>query len=110
MSILRRLGVVAAFAGAVTAGTMALPGQAHAWWRGGVGYGVVVPPVVVAPPVYVAPAPIYVAPPPVYAAPPPVYAAPPPVYAVPPVAYNAGPRVWIPAHWQGGYWVPGHWR
>ena len=103
MSSLRRLGVAAAFAGVLATGLTAMPQEANAGWRGGVGYGVVVPPVVVGPPVYAVP-------PRVYAVPPPVYVAPPVVYARPPVAYYPGPRVWIPAHWRGGYWVPGHWR
>ena len=58
----RRLGAALAIAGVATIGIMALPGKAEAWWRGGyccgVGFGVVVPPVVVAPPYY-APAPVY---------------------------------------------------
>lgn len=57
----RRLGAVLAIAGVATIGIMALPGKAEAWWRGGfccgVGFGVVIPPVVVAPPYY-APAPV----------------------------------------------------
>ncbi len=93
---MKRIAASSVMAGLFAAGMMALPGQAHAWWRGGWGVGVVVPPVVVGPPVY-APAPVYVAPPPV-------------VYAPPPVAYYPRPRVWIPAHWRGPYWVPGHWR
>ena len=76
------------------------PKPANAWWYHhgyccGVGIGVVVPPIVVAPPVY--------APPPAYYAPPPAYYAPPPAYYAPPQ------RVWIPAHWQGGVWIPAHW-
>jgi len=61
-------------------------------WRGGwccgVGFGLVLPPVVVAP------APVYVAP---------------PAYYPPPAAYYPPGHVWVPAHWEGGYWVPGHW-
>lgn len=72
-------------------GVAALPAPAKAWWRGGVGFGIVVPPVVVSP------APVYV-PPPTYYRPPPV------VYAPPPR------QVWVPPHWNGYYWVPGHWR
>lgn len=70
---------------------------AHAWWRGGYGIGVFVPPIVVAPP-------------PVYVPPPTYYAPAPTVYAPPPVAYAGPPRVWIPAHWEGPYWVRGHWN
>jgi hypothetical protein len=81
----RRLGALLAVAGLAAIGITALPGEANAWWRGGwccgVGFGVVVPPVVVAPPVY----------------------APPPAYYAPPQA------AWIPPHWQGNVWVPGHW-
>jgi hypothetical protein len=94
-----RLASIAAVAGLAAVGVAALPHDAKAWWRGGVGFGVVLPPVVVAPgAVYAAP---------VYA--PPYYVAPPVVYA-PPAAYVAPPaRVWIPPHWQGNYWVQGHW-
>ena len=95
----RRLGAVLAIAGVATIGIMALPGKAEAWWRGGfycgVGFGVVIPPVVVAPPYY-APAPVYYPPPPTYYAPPTAY-------------YEPQQRPWIPPHWQGGVWVPGHW-
>jgi hypothetical protein len=89
-----RWGTVLAVAGVAGLLTAVLPGRAEAWWRGGwwccgVGVGVVLPPVVVAPPVY---------------APPPVY------YAPPPAAYYAPPRrMWVPPHWQGTVWVPGHW-
>jgi hypothetical protein len=82
----KRLAAISAVAGLAALGVAAMPGQAHAWWRGpGIGFGLWVPPVVVAPP--------------------PVY------YAPPPVAYYAPPpqQVWVPAHWEGGYWVPGHW-
>ncbi|MBS0641978.1 MAG: hypothetical protein U1E70_00245 [Acetobacteraceae bacterium] len=97
MSFVKRLGVAAAFTGLVAVGLTVAPQHAHAWWRGGVGYGVVIgPPVVVAPP-----PPVYVAPPVVYAAPPPV------VYAQP--RYYAPRPVWVPGHWRRGYWVPGHW-
>jgi hypothetical protein len=90
---MRRLMAGCAMLGMAAIGVTAAPGSAHAWWRGGgwccgVGVGVVLPPVVIAPPIY---------------APPPVYYAPGPVYAPP-------QRIWIPAHWQGGYWVQGHWR
>ncbi len=87
---MKRLASIAAVAGLAAIGVAAVPHDAKAWWRGGVGFGVVLPPVVVAPPVYVAP--------------PVAYAAP------PPVAYYAPPRrVWVPPHWEGPYWVPGHW-
>jgi len=88
-------GALAAAIGLVAIGVTAMPGKAEAWWRGGwccgLGIGVVVPPVVVAP------APVY--------APPPVY------YALPPAAYYAPPPQgrWVPGHYEGGYWVPGHW-
>ncbi|HET6197149.1 MAG TPA: hypothetical protein VFE12_15410 [Acetobacteraceae bacterium] len=83
----------AAILGLATIATVAVPKQANAWWHHGYGYGwggvgVVLPPVVVAPPVY-APAPAYYAPGPAY--------------------YAPSARPWIPAHWQDGYWVPGHW-
>lgn len=90
MMSFKRLGAIGAVAGLTAIGVAAMPGQANAWWRGpGVGIGIWVPPVVVAP------APVY--------APPPAY------YAPPPVAWYPPQRVWVPAHWQGGYWVPGHW-
>jgi hypothetical protein len=87
-----RLSAALAVVGLAGIGIAALPGKAEAWWRAGwscgIGFGVVVPPVVVAPPIY----------------------APPPVYYPPPVTYYPPPRrLWIPPHWQGGYWVPGHW-
>jgi hypothetical protein len=91
----RRLASVAVILGLAAVGVAAAPQDAHAWWRGGYGVGVYIPPVVVGPPI-------------VYAPPPVVYARPPVVYAPPP-GYYAGPRVWIPPHWQGPYWVPGHW-
>lgn len=83
---MKRLSSIAAIAALAVAGITAAPGNAEAWWRGGWGVGIVVPPVVVAPP-------------PVY------YAAP------PPVAYYAPPprRVWIPPHWEGPYFIRGHW-
>jgi hypothetical protein len=64
-----------ALAALALVGVVAMPGTAHAWWRGGpyVGFGFF-PPVVVAPP------PVYYPPPPVYYAPPPVYA-PAPAYS-----------------------------
>jgi hypothetical protein len=90
MLSLQRLGAISAVAGLAAFGVAAMPSQAHAWWRGGFGIGVWVPPIVVAP------APVY--------APLPAY------YAPPPVAYYPPPqRVWVPPHWEGGYWVGGHW-
>lgn len=58
-----------------------MPHDAKAWWRGGVGIGIWVPP---------------------------VYAAPPVVY-VPPPPYYPPRRVWVLPHWEGPYWVQGHW-
>jgi hypothetical protein len=89
-----KLASVAAVIGLAAVGIAAVPHDAKAWWHGGGGFGIYVPPVVVAPPV--------VYPPPVYVAPPVAYA-PPPVYLPPPH------RVWVPPHWEGGYWVQGHW-
>jgi hypothetical protein len=94
MSVLKRLGAVAAVVALVGSAVVLAPSSAKAWWAGGVRFGVVLPPVVVAP------APVYVPPPVAYYPPPPVYYAQP---APPPHA------VWVPGHWQGGYWVPGHW-
>lgn len=92
MYVMKSFAAVAAVLGLAAIGVAAVPGKAEAWWRGGwccgVGIGVVVPPVVVAP------APVY--------APPPVYYAPPPAYYAPPQGR------WIPGHYEGGYWVPGH--
>jgi hypothetical protein len=91
MSVLKRVATLGAVAGMAALGVIAMPHQANAWWRGGYGVGIWVPPVVVAPP-------------------PPVYYAPPPVAYVPPPGYYVAPRrVWIPAHWNGPYWVRGHW-
>lgn len=96
MFALRRVGAIAAVLGLATVGVAATPGKAEAWWRGGwccgVGIGVVVPPIVVAP------APVY--------APPPAY-----YYSPPPAAYYAPPpqQHWVPGHYEGPYWVPGHW-
>ncbi len=91
MSKYRCLGGAAAIAAVAAVGTIMLPAKAEAWWRGGwccrVGFGFVLPPVVIGPPAY-----------------------PPPVYYPPPYAYYAPPaRVWIAPHWQGNVWVPGHW-
>jgi hypothetical protein len=83
---MRRLASVVGVLGLALLGVAALPHKAEAWWRGGVGFGVVLPPVVYAPPPTV-----------VYAPPPAV------VYAPPPR------RVWVPPHWEGPYWVRGHW-
>ncbi len=98
----KRLGMGAVLAGLVAVGVTAMPHDANAWWQGGYGVGVVVPPVVVAPPVFVAP--------PVVAVPayrPPVYVA--PGYGPPPVGFVAPRRVWVPSHWAGPHWVRGHW-
>ena len=86
----KRVSALALAAPVIGLGLLAAS-PAQAWVRWGV--GIVVPPVVVAPP------------PPVYYAPPPVYYAPPP-----PVAYYPVPRrpVWVPGHWHRGYWIPGH--
>lgn len=93
MSVLKRLGGVFAVAGLAAM----MPHDANAWWSGGVGVGIWVPPVVVAPPVYAPPPVAYYAPPPV------AYYPPPPAYYPPPH------RVWVPPHWEGPYWVRGHW-
>jgi hypothetical protein len=90
MSALKRLGAAAAVAGLAAIGIAAVPHEAKAWWRGGFGVRVWVPPVVMAPPVYV---------------PPPVAWVPPP----PPAYYRPPHHVWVPPHWEGRYWVPGHW-
>jgi hypothetical protein len=89
MSVLKRVGSVAVVAGLAAVDVAAMPQNANAWWSGGVGVGIWVPPVVVAPPVY--------APPPV------AYYPPTPPYYPPPR------RVWVPPHWEGPYWVRGHW-
>jgi hypothetical protein len=93
MRMSKRLGTLVAIAGVVAVGLFALPHPAQAYWvwRGGVQVWV--------------PAPVVVAPPP-----PPVYYAPRPYYYAPPPAVVVAPRrIWVPAHWRGGYWVPGHW-
>jgi hypothetical protein len=83
----KRLASMAAVVGLAAAGVTALPHDANAWWRGGIGVGIWVPPVIVVPPVYA-----------------------PPVYVAPPVAYYPPPRrAWVPPHWEGPYWVQGHW-
>jgi hypothetical protein len=90
----KRLASMAAVLGLAVVGVTAVPHDAKAWWRGGFGVGIVVPPVVVAPPVYG----------------PPVYVAPPVAYVPPPPAYYPVPRrVWVPPHWEGPYWIQGHW-
>jgi hypothetical protein len=91
MSVLKRVGSVAVVVGLAAVGVAAMPHNANAWWRGGVGVGIWFPPVVVAPPVY--------APPPAY------YYPPPPVY----YPYPPPRRVWVPPHWEGPYWIRGHW-
>jgi len=98
----KRITATAAILGLATIGLAATPKPANAWWYHhgyccGVGIGVVIPPVVVAPP-------------PAYYAPPQTYDAQPQAYYAPSAAYYAPPsRAWIPAHWQDGYWIPGHW-
>ena len=89
MSVLQRLGSLAAIAGMAAVGVMALPHDANAWWRYRYGARIWVPPPVVVVPGY----------------------APPPVVYAPPPAYYYGPprRAWVPPHWEGPYWVPGHW-
>jgi hypothetical protein len=85
----KSLASIAGIMGLAAVGVTAMPHDAKAWWRGGFGVGIVLPPVVVAPPVYVAP---------------------PVAYVPPPAPYYVAPRrVWIPPHWRGPYWVPGHW-
>lgn len=86
----KRLASAAAIVGLAAAGIAGVPHDAKAWWRGGYGVGIYVPPVVLGPPAVYAPPPVYYAPPPVAYYPPP-------------------PRVWVPAHWEGPYWVRGHW-
>jgi hypothetical protein len=81
-SATRKIAATCAVLGLATIGIGAAPRPANAWWNGygyGWGYG---PPVVVAPPL---------------------------AYYPPPAYYAPAARVWIPAHWRGGYWVPGHW-
>jgi hypothetical protein len=94
----KRLASAAAVLGLAGVGVAAVPHEANAWWRGGYGVGIWVPPVIVAPP------PVYYAPPPVYYAPPAV------AYVGPQPAYYPQPRrFWVPPHWEGPYWVHGHW-
>jgi hypothetical protein len=88
---MRVLASVPAILGLAALGIAAMPHDAKAWWRDGVGIAVWVPPVVVVPP------PVGYAPPPV------AYVPPPPYYYVPPH------RIWVPPHWEGPYWVHGHW-
>ena len=76
-----RRPLLLATAVALTLGSVALPSEANAWWRGGVVVGVVPPPVYFGPPVFYPP-------PVVYAPPPVVYAPPPPSAYVPPGAYT----------------------
>jgi hypothetical protein len=74
----KRLCAGLAVAGLAAIGVAAAPTPAEAWWRGGwccgFGVGFVLPPIVVAPPVYAPP-------------PPPAYYPPPPAYYAPPAAY-----------------------
>jgi hypothetical protein len=92
-----KLGSIAAIAGLAAVGVAAMPHDAKAWWHGGVGFGFVLPPVVIGP---AYPAPVYA---------PPYYYAPPVAYAPPPAYVAPTRRVWVPPHWQGGYWVQGYW-
>jgi hypothetical protein len=105
MFAMKRIGALAAVIGLVGLGVTAVPGKAEAWWRGGwccgVGIGVYVPPVVVAPPVYYPPPPVAYAPPPGYYQPQGQQS-----YYQPPQPQG---QQWIPGHYEGGYWVPGHW-
>jgi hypothetical protein len=74
-----RLASVTAVLGLAAAGVAAAPHDAKAWWRGGYGVGIWVPPIVVAPP--------------------PVYYPPPPVAYVPPrVSPTSGRRARITRH------------
>jgi hypothetical protein len=86
----------------------AIPAQADV--HVGIGIGVV-PPVVVAPPVYYAPTPVVVAPP-VYYAPPPVYdAPPPPVYYGPGIVVDAwGGHDWRDHRWHDDRWGHDRWH
>ncbi len=86
-----RIVGLAGVLGVIGLGVIAAPAPAQAWWVGGGGvrFGVVLPPVVVAPP--------------------PVYYAPPPAYYAPPPAYYTPRPYWVRGHWSRGYWVPGHW-
>ena len=111
MTMIRR--IVLWIAGAAALAVLAVPQMASAHVSVGIGFGVPVAPV------YVAPAPVYYPPPPpVYYAPPPppVYYAPAPVYYGPP-AYGPAPIVvgagwyrWGPRYrwYDGCHW--GHWR
>jgi len=90
ITILRRALPVAAVA-LVAALPLLAPSTAHAWWRGGWGWG----------------GGVFIAPPAVVVGPPAVYAPPPVVYGAPP--YYGPARVWVPGHWWRGYWVRGHW-
>jgi hypothetical protein len=88
-TLLRGAGAFALAAAVVL--PLTVPSTAHAWWRGGWGWG---GGIYIAPPVVVAPAPVY---------------APPPAYYAPPAAYYAPGMVWFGPGWVGGAWVPGHW-
>ena len=88
----KRLASVAAVLGLAVVGVTATPHEAKAWWRGGWGVGVWVPPVVVAPPASMGRPRLPMSPPP-------------PAY-YPPGYYPVPRRIWIPPHWNGPYWVP----
>ena len=77
MGMAKRLAPVAAVLGLAAVGVAAMPTDANAWWRGGYGVGIWVPPVVVAPP-------------------PVAYYAPPRRFWVPP--HWEGPY-WVRGHW-----------
>jgi hypothetical protein len=93
--VTRKIAATCTVLGLATVGIAAAPKPANAWWSHygccwGGGFGVFVPPIVVAPPPTYYPSPAF---------------SPPPA----PVYYAPAKRAWIPAHWQGSYWVPGHW-
>lgn len=90
---MQRVTSLALIAGLALAGLAATPHEAKAWWRGGYGVGVWVPPVYFGPPVYAAPSVAYGL-----------------GYYPPPGYYGPPGRLWVPPHWEGPYWIRGHWR
>jgi len=112
MNMIRRNGLLVA--GAAALAVLAVPQVASAHVSVGIGFGVPVAPVYVAPaPAYYPPPPAYYPPPPpaYYPPPPPAYYAPAPVYyGPPPVVVGAGWYRWGPRYrWYDGHrW--GHWR